>query len=71
MESHPCSWIGRLNIVKMSIPFPKSIHRLNTIPIKILAAFFAGIDKPILKYENAKGPEQPKQYWGKKKKEQS
>ena len=30
----PCSWIRRINIVKMSL-LPKAIHRLNAIPIKI------------------------------------
>jgi hypothetical protein len=40
----PCSWIGKINIVKMAILL-KAIYKFDVITIKILMAFFTEIEE--------------------------
>ena len=56
----PCSWIGRINTVKMSIIY-KAVYRFNAIPRKSPVEFLIEVERKSKNlYGTTKDPKQPK-----------
>ena len=45
----PCSWVGRINIVKMTI-LPNTVYRFDVIPTKLPMAFFTELEQKISQF---------------------
>ena len=49
MERSPCSWVGRINIVKITT-LQNAIYRVSAIPVKSPRAFFTELEQKISQF---------------------
>ena len=49
MERYPCFWVGRINIVKLTI-LPNAIYKFSVILIKLPMAFFTELEQQISQF---------------------
>ena len=49
LRNIPCSWVGRIIIVKITI-LPNTIYRVNAIPIKLPIAFFTELEQKVSQF---------------------
>ena len=63
-RDNPCSWVGRINIVKIVI-VPNTIYRFDVIPIKLPKAFFRELEQKISQFVQKKKKNKTNLEWPK------